>query len=125
MQRMFCPRCRLQQPRDHLFCVRCGASLPRMLPAQRHPKSARFFAATRVSESDLDHAFLRVSRYRRDQTLETSEGEIVIPGHHVRFSVWADDRALCALSLSEEEAGELADFLGRELEPVDEGRLLA
>ena len=34
-----------------------------------------------------------------------------VPSHHVRFSVWVDDRALAAISLTDDEAGSVASFL--------------
>jgi hypothetical protein len=54
---------------------------------------------------------LRVSRYREEIEIETAEGTAVIPGHHVRFSIWVVDRPVCAMSLSDDEAERLAQFL--------------
>ncbi len=64
-------------------------------------KTARFFAGLRVADEDPADAFLRVTSYR--------------DGHHVRFSVWVDDRARCVISIPESEARELVEFLGAEL----------
>jgi len=112
---IFCPRCRLEQPVDHLYCPRCGTALPTHLLEPPRAKTVRFFAATKVGGNDPEGAFLRVSSYRREQRIESSEGSVVIPGHHVRFSVWVGNAAICALSLPEGEVKELAEFLVSEL----------
>jgi hypothetical protein len=118
MEGMFCPRCRLHQPVDHRFCVRCGGGLPRELVQgidSDAAKTFRFFASIKVDERDPEGAFLRVSSYRRDQAFVTDEGSVTLPGHHVRFSVWVDNAAVCVISLPEAEARELAEFLVGEL----------
>jgi hypothetical protein len=118
MERIFCPRCRLHQSVDHRFCVRCGAGLPRELVQgidSEAAKTFRFFAGVKVDERDHEGAFLRVSSYRRDQTFVTDEGSVTLPGHHVRFSVWVDNAAVCVISLPEAEARDLAEFLIGEL----------
>jgi hypothetical protein len=43
--------------------------------------------------------------------VSSRDGSVVVPGDHVRFSIWADDQALCALSISFEEAERLVEFL--------------
>ena len=115
MSEIFCPSCRLEQPVEHTYCVRCGATLPVSLLRTQPPKSARFFAGVRVDGDDPENAFLRVTSYRRDQVIEAPEGSVEIAGNHVRFSVWVDDRARCVISIPESEARELVAFLGTEL----------
>ena len=123
---MFCPHCRLEQPVNHVFCVRCGGELPGELlgaPSKR----VRLFAGIRVSDDDPEGAFLRVSCYLKEQVFETPEGSVSIPGHHVRFSMWVDDEARCVLSIPESEARDLAAFideeLGRLANPPDPSRI--
>lgn len=120
MERIFCPSCRLRQPSEHAYCVRCGHTLPSHLLEQAPVKRARFFAGVKVSEGDSAHAFLRVSCYLKEQTFSTPEGSVVIPGHHVRFSIWNGERAQCVVSIPETEARELARFIEDELSKLDE-----
>lgn len=120
MEQIFCPACRLRQPTEHYFCVRCGHALPAHLLHGPPVKRARFFAGVKVSEGDPANAFLRVSCYLKEQTFSTPEGSVVIPGHHVRFSIWDDDRAQCVLSIPETEARELARFIEEELSNLDD-----
>jgi hypothetical protein len=54
---------------------------------------------------------LRVSRYVEEFDIETPEGSVRIPSHHVRFSIWAGDRAEAVLSIPDDEASALAEFL--------------
>ena len=115
MGSVFCPQCRQRQPSSHIYCLRCGESLPAHL-LEDPPKSARFFAGVKVAPDDPENAFLRVSCYRRDQVLETGEGSVTIPGRHVRFSVWVGSEARCVLSIPETEARDLASFVSRELD---------
>jgi hypothetical protein len=106
-----CPQCRLEQPTHHVHCARCGGVVP-VDPLERTPsKKTRFFAGTKVSDKDPEGSFLRVSRYLEEQTFETPEGSVTIPGHHVRFSMWNDSEARCVLSLPETEARALAEFI--------------
>ncbi len=123
MERIFCPSCRLQQPIDHAYCVRCGQGLPRHLLEEGPVKRARFFAGVKVNEGDSANAFLRVSCYLKEQTFSTPEGSVVIPGHHVRFSIWNGERAQCVLSIPETEARSLAHFIEEELSKLDEALL--
>lgn len=58
---------------------------------------------------------LRVSRYLHEFDIETEDGSVRIPAHHVRFSIWNEDRALCAVSISDDEASALAIFLATEV----------
>lgn len=53
-----------------------------------------------------------MSWYLQEHVFAAPEGDVTVPGHHVRFSIWFVDRPVCAMSLPEEEAGRLADFLG-------------
>jgi len=115
---LFCPQCRLEQPRSHAYCLRCGHELPRELLAPESAKRTRFFAGVKVGEGDPDHAFLRVSCYLKQQLFESAEGSVTIPGHHVRFSVWVGDEARCVLSLPETEAVSLASFIRDELDQL-------
>ena len=118
---IFCPHCQLRQPIRHRYCARCGEGLPTALLQEPSNKIARFFPSIRVADGDPQDAFLRVTRYRSDATLESPEGAVVIPGHHVRFSIWSGNKCLCVLSLPESEARELANFVLEELrisEPI-------
>jgi hypothetical protein len=123
VHQIFCPQCRLQQPVTHVYCLRCGEALPAHLldaPAKR----VGFFAGTPVEEGDPEGAFLRVSCYLREQKFTSPEGSVVIPGHHVRFSVWIGDAARCVLSIPETEARALAAFLADELGALDEANAM-
>ena len=115
---IFCPSCRLEQPLQHTYCARCGATLPVSLLEGGGAKSARFFAGVRVDGDDPENAFLRVTSYRREQVISAPEGSVEIAGNHVRFSVWVDDRARCVISIPESEARELVAFLGTELRAI-------
>ena len=108
---MYCPRCGLRQPTAHRFCVSCGTRLPRDLLSAPGPKVSRWFFTLPVAPEDPAHAALRVSRYLEEIELRTAEGSVRVPSHHVRFSVWIDDRAVCAVSIPDDEAEELAEFL--------------
>ncbi|MFN2588805.1 MAG: hypothetical protein ABR613_11910 [Actinomycetota bacterium] len=112
---IYCPGCRLEQPVEHHFCVRCGTTLPVELLELDPVKSARFFAGVRVDGEDPENAFLRVTSYRRRDLIEAPEGSVEVAGSHVRFSVWVDDRARCVISIPESEARELVRFLDAEL----------
>jgi len=111
MTEVFCPDCRFKQPGDHKFCYRCGRTMPRHLADSSQSKRARFFAGVRVDQADPENAFLRVSCYRKEQTFESPEGSVVIPGSHVRFSIWVNDEAKCVLSVPETEARDLSRFI--------------
>jgi zinc ribbon protein len=115
---MFCPKCGAGQPDEHRFCHACGTRLPRELPLAPSPKVSRWFWTLPIAPGDPESAALRVTRYLEEYEIETAEGSVRIPNHHVRFSVWVDDRVTCAVSISDEEAGELASFLQT---PVPDG----
>jgi hypothetical protein len=36
---------------------------------------------------------------------------VLVPSHHVRFSVWVDDAVVSAISLPDDEATNLGEFL--------------
>ena len=115
MTQIFCPRCRLDQPSEHNFCIACGTSLPVHLLERAPAKRARLFAGVRVAPNDPEGAFLRVTCYLKEQIFHSEEGSVTIPGHHVRFSVWTGDEARCVISIPETEAHDLADFISAEL----------
>jgi hypothetical protein len=108
---MYCPRCGLEQPTEHRFCVSCGVRLPTELLRKRSPKVSRWFSGIPVHPEDSPTAMLRVSRYLDEFEIETDDGSVRVPSHHVRFSVWVEDRATCAVSIPDSEAQALADFL--------------
>ena len=110
MSKFFCPECGLEQPTSHVFCLRCGVRIPKeLLPAPA--KSSRWFAGMKIGDGDPEGAYLRVSCYREDQIFEAPEGDVRIPGHHVRFSVWVGEEARCVVSIPESEARALASFV--------------
>jgi hypothetical protein len=108
---MHCPRCGLGQPSDHRFCPSCGTRLPTELLSPARPKVTRWFRSIPVHQGDDPGAVLRVSRYLDEFDIETAEGSVRVPSHHVRFSFWQEDRAVCALSIPDEEAEALSQFL--------------
>lgn len=112
---MFCPDCGLRQPDDHRFCVSCGKRLPAELLHRRGPKVSRWFWAVPVAPSDPANAALRVSRYVESVEVATEDGRVRLPSHHVRFSIWHEDHAACAISLPDDEASALASFLQAEV----------
>jgi len=112
---MFCPRCGLGQPSDHRFCLSCGIRLPTELLPRRGPKVSRWFRTIPVHPEDPPGAMLRVSRYLDEFDIETAEGSVRVPAHHVRVSVWVEDRPICAVSIPDDEAEALAGFLSAEV----------
>ncbi|MBA2311432.1 MAG: hypothetical protein H0V97_01370 [Actinobacteria bacterium] len=112
----------MEQPTDHRYCVRCGMALPVELLAPSHAKATRFFAGVKVGDKDPEAGFLRVSCYLKEQTFEAAEGTVTIPGRHVRFSIWEESEAQCALSIPETEARALAEFIGDELRRLAQPR---
>ncbi len=108
---MFCPACGLGQPDDHRFCISCGAHLPGELLERSGPKLSRWFPGIPVAADESPLKMLRVSRYLEDTVIETAEGSVRIPSHHVRFSIWMGDRAVASVSIPEDRADELVDFL--------------
>jgi hypothetical protein len=108
---MYCPRCGLGQPAEHRFCIVCGTRLPVELLPPHAPKVSRWFRSVPVHPEDRSETMLRVSRYLHEFDIETQDGSVRIPAHHVRFSIWSGDRALCAVSISDQEAQDLVGFL--------------
>ena len=108
---MFCPTCGVQQPDEHRFCFSCGALLPRRLIGRRGPKESRWFLSVPVLPDDPPRGALRVSRYLEEFEARTPEGSVLVPSHHVRFSVWVDDAVVTAISLPDDEATKLGEFL--------------
>jgi hypothetical protein len=120
---VFCPDCRFKQPSEHKFCFRCGRSLPRHLAEVTPSKLARFFAGVKVDQADPENAYLRVSCYRREQIFDSPEGSVVIPGSHVRFSIWVNDEAKCVLSVPETEARDLSRFIEEGMRTLESSTL--
>lgn len=108
---MFCPQCGLKQPADHHFCVSCGARIPRELLRRPGPKVSRWFWTIPVAPDDPPQAALRASRYLEEVEIATEDGSVRVPSNHVRISVWIDDRAVIAVSIPDDEAEKLAEFL--------------
>jgi hypothetical protein len=118
--RMYCPRCGLGQSTDHQFCIQCGVRLPTELLPPDAPKVSRWFRAIPVHPEDRPETMLRVSRYLKEFDIETAEGSVRIPAHHVRFSVWAGDQALAAVSIPDDEARALSGFLAAAVDGAQE-----
>lgn len=114
---MFCPDCGLRQPDRHRFCFSCGGPLPRHLLRSHGPKVSEWFRAIPVVPEDPETAALRVSRYLEEIEIESGGRSVRVPSHHVRFSIWVLDRALAAISLPDDEATKLSEFLRSSVEP--------
>jgi hypothetical protein len=108
---MHCPECGLQQPTSHRYCIACGTRMPLELSSEHLPKVTQMFLGIPTHPSDAPSPVLRVSHYLRDIELSSPEGTVRVPGHHARFSIWPDDRPVCAMSLSEDETARLGRFL--------------
>ncbi|MFL5767478.1 MAG: zinc ribbon domain-containing protein [Actinomycetota bacterium] len=108
---MFCPTCGVRQPDEHRFCFSCGALMPRQLIERRGPKESRWFLSVPVLPDDPPRGALRVSRYLEQFEATTAEGSVLVPSHHVRFSIWVDDAVVSAISLPDDEATSLGEFL--------------
>lgn len=108
---MYCPNCGSEQPDDHRFCVFSGVRLPLEFLRPRAPKVTNLFLGIPTHRDDPAEPVLRVSRYLEDVEVESDAGSVVIPGHHVRFSIWIVDRPVCAMSLPEDEAERLGELL--------------
>jgi hypothetical protein len=85
-----CRACRGEVEGAHRFCPWCGS-----------PQRSKFVEFFRGHPQIDDGRALRASRYFGPEPEE----------RHVRFSVWTDDRAEAAVSLSEPEADRLVRFL--------------
>ena len=108
---MYCPACGTRQEDTHRFCVACGARLPPKLAPDRLPKVTQMFLGIPTSATDPPSPVLRASHYLREIEFASPEGTVRIPGDHVRISIWPDDRPVCAMSLSHDEAARLGRFL--------------
>ena len=108
---MFCPSCGVEQPREHVFCPACGARLPWELLRRTGPKMTRWFRGIPVVAEDAPDATLRVSGYLEEFEMQAPEGSVRVPNHHVRFSIWVGDQAVCVVSIPDDEAEGLALFL--------------
>jgi hypothetical protein len=118
---MYCPSCGVRQPDDHRYCIVCGTLLPREMLRRTGPKESRWYLSVPVLSGDPPQAALRVSRYLEEFEAVTPDGSVLIPDHHVRFSVWVDDAVVTAISLPDDEAAKLAEFLLASVaEPVAE-----
>ena len=107
---MFCSRCGRRQELGHRFCPACGRVLPGA-PDAVGPKVTQLFLGIPAHGDDPSEPVLRVSWYLDEHVFAAPEGDVTVPGHHVRFSIWFVDRPVCAMSLPEDEAMRLADFL--------------
>jgi hypothetical protein len=116
---MFCPACGLGQPEDHRYCAACGRALPSHEHAVKGPKATRWFLGVPVAAGDRAGSGLRVSRYVDSIRVETPEGSVSLPSHHVRFSIWVEDRAAAAVSLTDDEATSVAEFLLASVVPAE------
>ena len=107
---MFCQGCGRPQASDHRFCPACGRALtPR--DQGLGPKVTQLFLGVPAHPDDAAEPVLRVSWYLEDHVFSAAEGDVSVPGHHVRFSIWPVDHPVCAMSLPEDEAARLARFL--------------
>ena len=107
---MYCPRCGLRQSDEHRFCPSCGARVPRELAGAR-PKVTQWFWAMPVAPGDPPKAALRVSCYLEEFDVESGGESVRVPRDHVRFSIWVDDQAVCAVSIPNHEAERLIQFV--------------
>ncbi|HJP65039.1 MAG TPA: zinc ribbon domain-containing protein [Actinomycetota bacterium] len=111
MAKMFCPKCGLEQPQDHTFCVACGFRLPHDVLPGRRPKVSQWFWAVPIGPGDPPESALRVSCYLEEVEVSSRDGSVRVPADHVRFSIWIDDQAIGAVSISFDEAQRLVEFL--------------
>ena len=115
---MFCPGCGFEQPgRGERFCLACGVRLPDDLGPSR-AKRTQLFLGTPTQINDAREAVLRVSRYG-DAALPQPDGSIRLVRRHARISIWEVDRPVAAVSLGEEEATRLAEFLRSDRERLE------
>jgi hypothetical protein len=108
---MGCARCEVDPPDDRAPCAWCGS--PSVSTVLVHPESklSRWFFPVPVTQADDPDMVLRVSRYVQEHEIGSVEGTVRVPSGHVRFSLWAQGRAVSVLSLPEDEARELAEFI--------------
>jgi hypothetical protein len=109
---MNCPMCGSPQQREHRFCHNCGKALPPGgIGDAGTDKVTQLFMGLPDAVGDESDSVLRASRYRHEHEFVAPEGTVHIHDQHVRLSIWVVDRPVCAISLSDEEAGRLAEFL--------------
>jgi len=77
----------------------------------RAPKVTQWFWTIPVTPEDPGQAALRVSCYLEEFEIESEGSSVRIPRDHVRFSVWVDDQAVAAVSIPNDEAQRLIEFL--------------
>jgi hypothetical protein len=65
-----------------------------------------------------------VSCYLEEMEVSAPEGSVKIPADHVRLSIWIEDQAVCALSITFAEAHRLVEYL-RSWLPAPEAMELA
>ena len=116
---MYCPRCGLQHDEEYRFCPSCGTRIPREHAGSR-PKVSKWFWALPVAPSDPPQSALRVSCYLEEFEMESGGETVKVPRDHVRFSIWIDDQAVCAVSIPNQEAERLVEFLQSWLPPDPE-----
>jgi hypothetical protein len=108
---MRCPSCGLARWPSHRFCPACGAALPSRDDGTGSAKITQVFLGLPARPDDPNDSVLRVSRYLEEHEFRAPEGIVYVHGHHVRLSIWEVDRAVCAVSLSDDEALRLAEFI--------------
>jgi hypothetical protein len=113
---MYCPRCGIEQAVHHRFCFSCGTAIPAATPGSR-PKVSQWFWSTPAGPQDSEQAALRVSCYLEEFDVESDGVTVRVPRDHVRFSVWIEDEAVCAVSIPNHEAERLVEFLQSWLPP--------
>jgi hypothetical protein len=91
----------------------CGVRLDPDAVETSGPKVTRLFRSIPVGPADDPDAMLRVTRYVEEVQIQTEDGSVVIPNHHVRLSIWHGDKASSVISIPDSEAEELARFLAR------------
>jgi hypothetical protein len=107
---VFCPECGFEQPDSHRFCLWCGSRLPGELLPQ--PKVTQLFLGVPTHPADAVEPVLRVSLYREEEEVTTADGTTRLVGQHARFSIWGGGaHPSAAMSLPEDEARRLADFV--------------
>ena len=72
---------------------------------------SKWFWALPVAPGDPPQSALRVSCYLEEFELESGGETVNVPRDHVRFSIWIDDQAVCAVSIPNQEAERLVEFL--------------
>jgi hypothetical protein len=109
---MNCPSCASPQHPEHRFCPTCGTALrPGGIADASAAKVTQLFMGLPDAAGHESDSVLRASRYRQEHEFVAPEGAVHIHDQHVRLSIWVVDRPVCAISLSDEEAGRLAEFL--------------